>query len=569
MATTAYKYGIFFPEHTGHLYVRRLAPGREGDVTLTRSIADGSLQVRKNTHPTDRENVDSKIPEVQFQRHHPLIPSLNFSQDYNVLNIYHKDHERLKSTVMYSKFCNGGTLWEMSCYFELQKDRHMPEVLLWRLLDQRLQTLLFLHHSQGGLTKLDNHMNNVWLHYEDGSKLPNFYTGDLGHVRPINPAIWEETTAHGLDASLKVRKLKDLELPNRHAWDNSPQSIYNPDLEAMSSDIANVWTGLVHLMYGIDTTYIDPADAREASMEAREWSEELYECEWRLKDIAEFFDAAKTTRYSDLEPLAVEVKRIAKLSADGDPDADVRLALWNVDDTCPSEDFDEDYDTRDEMYSILFHRYVDAHKDPQRPALFDSRVELLQLAKRWPEPWRIARVDESTGRVLGVEKMAFHLSNPRLPTDGHEMEEDDTRNLHLAQSGSRNIGLEDLLLAAEAADTTTHRISEDFSITGFARGPNDDPNEDEIFGLDPEWTAERLAGPAIPQELSLKQQMINREKAKQEKAKQEVVEVEGTIGKPLILDDSDEMDLDNSGNNPIVIDDDSDDDLMEIDSING
>ena len=528
--------------------MRKLAPGKEGGVALTRSITDGTLQVRKKTHPADREDAESKIPEVEFHRDHPLIPSLIWSQDYKVLNIYHENYDTLKATVMYSTFCNGGTLNRMCEIYSAPQyaDRHLPETALWRMLDQRVQTLLYLHNSEGGITQLDNHLNNCFLHYAEGAKLPDFYTGDLGHVKAIDPVIWQETTANA-SAHLKFRKVKDTE-------DQSTRPFTHEDKERLCEDVKNVWIGLFSLMYRVDVSEDDPSlDLRDESRERQDWSAELYDCEERLEVISQFFDPGQATHYNDLEALSVEISRMAEHTADSDPDADLTFLLQGMDLACYEEDFDEDFDG-DNMYYALLGEYREAHLNPDKPAIFDSRVALLQLAKRWPEPWRIARIDENTGRVIGVEKMTFNLSIPKLSMFCNPSQGDDPRTRHVAQSTSYKIGLEKLLVAAAEADTTTHRIQEDFSIMAFPRGPNDDPDEDEIFGLDAKWTAERLAGPNVLQGVNAKREGIE-VPVTNYLQHQISPRVYGSVGNPIIIDDSD----------PIVIDDDSDDDLMEID----
>lgn len=563
MATSPYKFGIFFPEHTGFLYMEKLAPGNEGGVSLTCSITDKKQYVRKKTHANDRENAEAQVPEVQFHRNHPLIPSLIWSQDQTVLYIDHDDHDTLKSTVMYAKFCNGGTLNQLCLFFAYNENQHLPEALIWRMLDQRVQTLLYLHHEQGGLTRLDNHLSNVFLHYEEGSKLPDFYTGDLGHVRPINPVIWEDTATYTSNTPSNFRKIKALDLPNRGMFDDGPRAPYNGDVEALSHDVTNIWYGLVSLMYRIDLEEVYPNDERDESRERGDWSSELYECEERLEAITQFFDKGQTTRYNDLENLGIEIARISKLAADADPDADVRIARKAVGTDCYEEDFDHDY-KNDETYRPNLERYRAAHSNPGEPALFDSRTHLLQLARRWPEPWRIARVDESTGQVLGVEKMSFSLSPLKLKEDARG--NDDPRNPYLAPSTSLKIGVERILAAAAVADTTTHRVQEDFTLAAFPRGPTDDPNEDDIFGLDPAWTAERLAGPE-----RLKPIKVEEEDASVMVMDYPLHPTSPTLGRsegnPIVIDDDDDdaMEVDNSEENPIAIDDDSDDDHMEID----
>ena len=89
------------------------------------------------------------------------------------------------------------------------------------------------------------------------------------------------------------------------------------------------------------------------------------------------------------------------------------------------------------------------------------------MAEAWPEPWRIARIEEGTGRVLGVEKMTYTFNLPKLE-DEHGM--DDDRIQYLVRPQSSMIGLQRILAAAEVADTVTHLIGEDYALVTFVRG---------------------------------------------------------------------------------------------------
>lgn len=490
MATPKCKYGVFFPEHNGYLYVRKLAPGNEGGVALVRSITDRLQFVRKSTHPQDHKDPESKIAEVQFHRPHPLIPSLIWSQDHKVLNIYHKDHDTLKSTVMIQKYCNGGTLFQYIWYC-IRHAKKAPEVLVWRMLDQRLQAFLDLINGQPGVTSLDCHLKNVFLHYEDGAKLPDFYTGDLGHAQPVDPIIWEETSAEVSKASpAEFRKIRKLDLSVSSGIDPSVRKSYLDTTGNISHDFSQIWWALVALMFRQDPEEFDPYDEeiRAESRELQEWSPELFECERKLQKIAFFAGVEEYTRYNDLEELKIKISRMAQLTAQADPEADVTSALADLD-TVSYEDEDEEFP----VDVALLEQYRSAHSGSGRPLVFDSRVPLLQLAKRWPEPWRVARIEESTDRVLGVEKMTYSFTLPKLRKTKHK---EDPRTQDLAQPESLKIGLNQILTAAAVAETMTHKVQEDFSLLTFLRGEGEDPNEDDIFGLDPEWTGKLLAGPS-------------------------------------------------------------------------
>jgi len=490
MAKTECKYGIFFPEHTGYLYVRRLAPGNEGGVALVRSITDGMQCVRKNTHPQDRKDSETKIAEVQYHRPHPLIPSLIWSHDHRVLNIDHKEYDTFKSTTMIHKYCNGGTLYNLVGWGIIDPEtRRLPEALIWRMLDHRIQTWLYMINSDPSTTRLDCHMNNVFLHFEDGAKLPDFYTGDLGHAKPIDPIIFQAPSPDffASTSSPTFRRLGSLDRLDRTVTDPSKRESLVHMIGEIASDFRHIWWSLVALMFRIDVDDHDPddEDMRDNSKALQEWSPELFECEEKIRAIKDFFDTEEFTLYNELQAISHEISVMARRSARADPGADLTSYLRERDTYSYEGDVDE-------SFLELIREYRDAHSPSgRRPCVFNSRVPLLQLASAWPEPWRIARIEENTGRVLGVEKMSYSFNRPEY-RDGAS---NDPRYQHVAQSESLRIGLDRIQAAATVAETTTHKVQEDFALLSFVRGEDDDPNDDDIFGLDPEWTEERLAGP--------------------------------------------------------------------------
>ncbi|KEF60077.1 uncharacterized protein A1O9_04927, partial [Exophiala aquamarina CBS 119918] len=409
-ATPKCKYGVFFPEHTGYLYVRKLAPGNEGGVALVRSITDGMQCVRKSTHPQDHKDPESKIAEVQFHRPHPLIPCLIWSQDHKVLNIDHKDHNTFKSTVMIHKYCNGGTLYNLACWCSADPEpRKLPEALIWRMLDQRIQTWLYLINSEPSTTRLDCHMNNVFLHYEDGAKLPDFYTGDLGHAKLIDPIIWQEPSPNlfGPTAWPAFRRIGPLDRLDRIVTDPNKRQSYLGTIAEISSDFSHIWYALVALMFRIDVEENDPDDEemRDQAKALQEWSPELFECEERIRAIKGFWEGEKFTRYNELDTLRFQIAQMAQRSAQADPQADTTSHLRSLDTFSYEDDIfgDEEFP----LDGALLQEYRGAHSGSGRPCVFDSRVPLLQLASAWPEPWRIARIEENTDRVFGVEKMTY------------------------------------------------------------------------------------------------------------------------------------------------------------------
>ena len=169
-----YKYAFYFPKlsndcpsQIGYLWVGHLGSGIEGVVDLVMSATDGQLNARKRTFPKRPANAKFHSREAHFHRQHLLIPETISHTDCKVLRNWHKEAKEVKTTVIISQYCNGGTLAEYTDEF-VHKSRprtKLTESVIWRLFAAQLETLTFLHSGTPSLVRMDNHLENVFLHF--------------------------------------------------------------------------------------------------------------------------------------------------------------------------------------------------------------------------------------------------------------------------------------------------------------------------------------------------------------------------------------------------------------------
>jgi serine/threonine protein kinase len=172
-------YAIFFNEGPGYLFVANLGRGLCGKVMLVRSCAyPHNLYVRKRVLNLESRS-DCELYHNEIY-HYPLfkfVPELLDWTDYGFM-----------SYSMTTKFCNGGSLGDL-LFNTLSNDRRpIPEIFVWKIFTQVLETLEYLHH-QRGVAHLDLVAQNVFLHWPEESltesvdsnvHLPDFYLGDFG-----------------------------------------------------------------------------------------------------------------------------------------------------------------------------------------------------------------------------------------------------------------------------------------------------------------------------------------------------------------------------------------------------
>ena len=328
------------------------------------------------------------IKQVYFHRKHPRTPELISHADVKVLQDFHKRAEAIKATVMVFKYCNGGTLAAFSDAFaQGSRDfNQLTESILWHVFAAQLETIMFLHGCTPSLGNMDSHMNNVFLHFPESSKFPEFYTGDLGHLKVMEKSVWR-AVEDGQFQKVNKNELKAL-VPE-----------YVAHLKTLHTDLTYVDTNLYFL------AGLLPADGEgEADFaDAREWSAEWSQCRQLLKSILWKLERSDMSAggarsksgkghkkggptqplwYKQLHDLKAMVTSYAEQSRSSDPQ-------------------DTDFSW--------------ARDAPSRPRLWVDRDMLLSLCQAWnmPGPFKVAKVDPETLTIVDIEDTDFGMHNPQ------------------------------------------------------------------------------------------------------------------------------------------------------------
>lgn len=440
--TSQVGYAVFFPEGKGHFFCDLLGKGSDGRVDLVYSLADKKTFVRKKTKPEMRLMEQAMPNEVRFYREHESIPQLISHYDHRVLMPWNENYDQLMSASIMSSFCNGGTLHTF-CEAIYGQDSRPEEVLIWQFLEQMMDTWTLLHNCDDPVAHKDAHRSNIFLHWPDeNAQLPSFMVGDFGRARDLNSNIWEPRDAGS--TALRVPRTMSWRAANRH----------RDDLRAVASDFYNIFHNLYTLMTGDLEMSRDIERSRsvyKVRPAARVYPEELYQCLEQLEQLTILGTSRGWLKYNDFQPLRQRVKAAAQAArtADGGK-AD---------------------------YRHLKPGFGEDEKTPVMcPQVFPSRSQLL--AHDFAGPYRIARVDLTTRRILGVERLELCRQVPTEPTP------------HLPLTIADYIGHHTLASAAEAMeqicahgiDLIDHPASTDALTSVY-----------DLFFLDQTWTS-RLDG---------------------------------------------------------------------------
>lgn len=446
------KYAVFFPEGDGYLFCSNLGSGAFGVASVVRSIADNEDYVRKKTKPTSAASAASSgvySPEVSFYREHPLIPRLVRHQDFSVLPEDHKDHGEFKSSSMIFSLCNAGTLRRFADLMR-QKWQPIPELLIWHFLDQGLRVLDFLNQGYPYLVHADVHFANLFLHFSnDAQKLPDLYLGDFGQAYLLDPQIWEIS-----------------QNPARNGLNPNTNSSFS---EAIFWDIRHFVKAI--MLFVLVTNFGLKADYSnvEKATAFMPFSSDFMDVMRELMAASLVHDGNEATgnhseRYEDI----VRIRR--------------RIATKAIQARSPTANLPNYGWIKPELYQ---EPGAQAAPGPYKPAFYASRRELLRDNRDLSGPWRIARIDALSDKILGVEKLAFGLHLPHISQqcrggcdcwrrpDAARNWDDHAKIPALIKTEVDTIGMNKLIQEAGA-------ISGGGPVSGH-------------FDLDAEWTLEKLS----------------------------------------------------------------------------
>ncbi|KAK5044652.1 hypothetical protein LTR84_010544 [Exophiala bonariae] len=426
--------------------------------------------VRKKTKPTAATSQGSfgmYSREVSLYRAHRLVPRMVGNEEFCVLPQEHPMHNAFKSSSIISTFCNGGTLHRLSKVF-CDGHKLIPEALLWHLLDQMLEVLGFLHRGYPSIYHADIHFENIFLHFADDSQqFPDFYLGDFGQAHMLDQFIWEVGPNPARMA-----------LNTRTDWKLSA---------GIFSDMRMLINTVKHAIFasrwGFKSQYSHVEEVQALANISPEFTavlEQLMKASVLRQAIphpthGDNHQSDHSERYEQLIRIRRAVSRKAKV---------VRSALADLPDLQWTRPGRSQEDAVAGSHEKLQGSY--------EPTLFSSRAELLSQAERIPGPWRIARVDGTSNKVLGVEKLTFGFHLPHVSS--RCLNGCDCRVRR--QNGQRvAFNWDDHCRIPQLVETEVDRIGMDAlrEEAGTILPGSPVPAH---FELDPEWTAERLGSAA-------------------------------------------------------------------------
>lgn len=374
-------YAVFFPEGKGHFFCDLLGKGSDGRADLVYSLADHKTCVRKKTKPEMRLPSQAVPNEVRFYREHESIPRLISHYDHRVLMPWNDKYNELMSASIMSSFCNGGT-FHTFCEAIYGQGSRPEEVLIWRFLEQMMDTWSHLHNCENPVAHKDAHGSNIFLHWPDeNAQLPSFLVGDFGRSRELNSNIWVPQNAES--TALRVARTMSWRPARRH----------RDDCRAVASDFYNIFHNLYTLMTGdwdIPRDFERSRSAYTVPPAAKVYSEELYQCLEQLGQLTTIGSGHGWLKYNSFQPLRQRVKAAAAQAA-------------------------HQADGGKADYRRFKPGFGEEEKTPVMcPQVFPSRSRLL--VQDFAGPYRIARVDLATRRILGVERLELCRQVPIQPT---------------------------------------------------------------------------------------------------------------------------------------------------------
>ncbi len=292
---------------------------------------------------------------------------------------------------MITKFCNGGTLADFCDEFALgdRPYKDLTDSILLHIMAEQLETISFLYGCSPSLGHVDSHMNNIFLDFPEGSKFPNFYTGDLGQLKKIDERIWETTKAG------QIRRIKNADVIR-----SIPK--YKYSVKYIQSDLEHVQSNLEHLSCYMPSDGESPGEYSDDPPKI--WSWEFLECQDLLDEIIENIHVPSKAggghkpNYLQFRPRAEPDYDITAYNKLGELMRKVRK--------CAEEARASDAEDVDFSW---------AKNTTKRPVLWLDRDMLLSECKQegMPGPFKIARIDPATLAVLEIEAIEYGASNPR------------------------------------------------------------------------------------------------------------------------------------------------------------
>jgi hypothetical protein len=426
---TEQKYAIFYPETTsvdleglGHLFVKKLGKGAFGSASLVYSTDNKTLLVRKAISPNsvNLSNIANDIPEAALALTHPLIPKIEGVNSYDTLVPESMLRQQYKLHTILLEYCNRGDLQNLMQDYSIPPDVYNKAI--WKVFRDLVIVIDFIHHS--GVVHRDLHEGNIFLHWRADEESLEAKLGDFGIS--FNLGNIENGT-------------------ERHRWR------------------LHDWKALKELLADLEPM---PSDSDADSVET---GPSQCPC---ISEMHDSYGRPRPREATDpkLNDLGCMLEAMAPHASRTKGNVRVQELLDLIDDAASAYDHVN--------WSVLRPKCMS-----HQPKLFNTRSELIEFAgqKDIPGPFKIARVDHHTTRVLAVENETFHLHVP----------EPNVRN---AINASHDDYYSDMVETGDIEGFWLHFWAAKALETGESYGPDriSPAYAETIFFDDPEWTI-RLA----------------------------------------------------------------------------
>lgn len=240
-------YAVYYDEGPGYLFVADLSAGGHSQTMLVCSCAaPHNLYVRKRipSQPNNKPNQEHH-DEVSNYRQFKYIPKLI---DWTSYSWY--------SFAMTMELCNGGSLLDFLGCLKENGHRHVPEVFIWKIFLQVLETLEFLHcRNNPPIVHRDLFCRNIFLHWpEDGrpdedsrkDQWPDAFVGDFGlsiSSEDSEALALDLRSLHTLLIQVCLCTTRRLSSSDHSRYRNDFPDCYSPELEQCINMLPEPWDG--------------------------------------------------------------------------------------------------------------------------------------------------------------------------------------------------------------------------------------------------------------------------------------------------------------------------------------
>ncbi|KAK5230948.1 hypothetical protein LTR99_000740 [Exophiala xenobiotica] len=478
---TSPQFAIYYPEGDGYLLVSMLGAGVHGIGCLVRSVADGQVYVRKKISPSYAYNENHECKDVKYYRPHPNIPKLLHVQEHTLLvdpSEYpaeaasptvskYFDPDTFKSVAVYFDYCNAGSIMRLTHLKQFKPST----LLLLNIFDQLLGTIAYLH--QDGVAHGDAHTGNMFLHFpNENTLLPDVFLGDFGCASTISSDVWQD------DSRTQLKREQVI-----HKWNQGVGDIVR--------DLSSVVRCMAHLLMGVPP--ISESEA-EGSISSAQNIDVMWKLKEHLKDCfrnRQPYGPYPEQLYYQWFRLDGMVRRMESHQYEAYDDFhDIKECVSDLKWEEEEEAVEKPEDVQDLRWikDSNERRHLE-YRQGSNPHLFPSRraLELFSEQAEIPGPYRIAKVDPQTFRVLEIENFDHGCLIP-LP-DSHY----DEKLLLPSIRQRREIDAEWLNIVERADEVLDGIAAPDYSArmpSGYVKPQRKPVSMDMIqryFGTDVDW----------------------------------------------------------------------------------